>query len=69
MTSKQISSLILMPIILTLCWNYGFTEVIQNLGGPDANVNLLDGALATYFMSALMGMAYGGTQGWTVKDG
>lgn len=33
--------LILAPIFFTLAWNYGISEIIQSLGGPDANINLL----------------------------
>lgn len=46
-------SLILGAIITTLLWNYGATEIIEALGGPDANVNIVDGALASWFLSSV----------------
>jgi hypothetical protein len=33
-------------VLIVVCWNYGATEVVQALGGPDANVNVLAGVLA-----------------------
>lgn len=48
---------VLYPLLVTLMWNYGGTEIIEALGGPDANVNIIDGAVATWFLAALAGIA------------
>jgi hypothetical protein len=47
------AAFIIVPLLMVLFWNYGMTEVIQHLGGPDANVNIIDGALATYFVAVM----------------
>jgi hypothetical protein len=49
--AQLIGLLILAPILMTLLWNYGMTDVIDALGGPDADVNLLQGGLAYLFVS------------------
>lgn len=52
-----LGALILIPVLMTVFWNYGATEVIEALGGPDANVGIVAGMLATYFYSGLLGIA------------
>ena len=37
---------------LTVTWNYGVTEIIDALGGPDANVNFFVAALTVLFTRA-----------------
>lgn len=37
-------------LFLTLGWNYGVTECIQALGGPDGNINLLEGLALFVFV-------------------
>lgn len=59
-----IASFVIIPLIAVLCWNYGMTEIIQNLGGPDANVNLLDGFLTVYFLAFMGGLGRGGISGY-----
>jgi hypothetical protein len=46
-------------VLLVVCWNYGATEVIQTLGGPDANVNILDGTLALLFVGGVSNLIAG----------
>lgn len=46
-------------MLLVVCWNYGATEVIQALGGPDANVNVLDGTLALLFVGGVSNLIAG----------
>lgn len=58
--SKFIAGFILVPIILVLCWNYGFTEVLQALGAGDANVSVFEGALAIYFTTGFTGILRSG---------
>lgn len=38
-------TLLFVAVFFTLGWNYGVTEIVQNYGGPDANINILQGAL------------------------
>lgn len=45
--------------LVVVCWNYGATEVIQVLGGPDANVNILDGILALLFVGGISNLIAG----------
>lgn len=45
--------------LIVVCWNYGATEVIQALGGPDANVNVLDGILALLFVGGVSNLIAG----------
>ena len=45
--------LLIAPALLTVMWNYGVTEALQSLGGPDANVSLLAGMLAVLFIRGL----------------
>lgn len=46
-------------VLIVVCWNYGATEVIQALGGPDANVNVLDGVLALLFIGGVRNLIAG----------
>jgi hypothetical protein len=46
-------------VLLVVCWNYGATEAIQALGGPDANVNILDGTLALLFVGGVSNLIAG----------
>jgi hypothetical protein len=46
-------------VLVVVCWNYGATEVIQALGGPDANVNILDGILALLFAGGVSNLIAG----------
>lgn len=39
-------AVVVVGLLFTLAWNYGVTEIIQNLGGPDGNINVLEGTLA-----------------------
>ena len=41
--------LVFSVVLFTVAWNYGVTEVIQSLGGPDANINILEGTLTFLF--------------------
>lgn len=40
-------------VFLTLGWNYGVTECIQALGGPDGNINILEGLALFVFVGVL----------------
>jgi hypothetical protein len=51
--ANVLASLVVLPLLFVLAWNYGLTEVIENFGGPDANVNVIEGALAYYAVSLL----------------
>lgn len=48
-----IGLLVVAPILMTLLWNYGATDVIESLGGPDANVSLVNGWLGYLFMQGV----------------
>lgn len=58
-TSEVIAALIVVPLLLTACWNYGLTDLIQNLGGPNADVNVIQGALSVYGITGLAKLATG----------
>jgi hypothetical protein len=58
--SELIGALVVAPTVLVLAYNYGLTEVIQNLGGPDGNVNIFEGALAVYAVT-ILGKLLGGS--------
>jgi hypothetical protein len=47
---------IVAPLFLLLLWNYGGTELIEALGGPDANLNIVDGWLAAFCFAAITTM-------------
>lgn len=40
-------------LFFLLAWNFGISEVIQNLGGPDANINYVE-ALLTWVGARLL---------------
>lgn len=41
---------VVVGLLFTVLWNYGVTEVIQNLGGPDGNINVVAGFLTYLFL-------------------
>ena len=43
---EALIQVLLAGLFFLLAWNYGITEVIQNLGGPDANINYIEALLA-----------------------
>lgn len=46
-------AVIFLAVFTTVGWNYGITEIIQNLGGPDANINILEGLFTAMFVRVL----------------
>lgn len=51
-------SLLFLPLTATLLllgWNFGITEVIQSLGGPDANINWFEAAFTVIGLNVIRG--------------
>jgi hypothetical protein len=51
---------VLGTLFVTVGWNYGITEMIESLGGPEGNINLLEGG-AAFLLCAAIGTRVGGT--------
>jgi hypothetical protein len=46
-------ALIFLGVFVTLGWNYGVSEIIQGYGGPDVNINVIEGMLVGMFVRVL----------------
>jgi hypothetical protein len=58
-----IAALIVIPLMMVLFYNYGATEVIESLGGPDNNLNVIDGYVAVLFLAGLGSLVRRGLAG------
>lgn len=54
---QAIGLLVFGILFLLVGWNYGITEVVQALGGPDANVNVGVAAASFLFLGVLKNRA------------
>lgn len=52
-------TLVFGAIFVTVGWNYGASEIVQALNGPDGNVNILEGG-AAFIFAATVGRALKG---------
>lgn len=55
-----IASLVLTPLLFLVLWNYGATELLEEFGGPDANLGVIEGVLTVYFLRVVARIARGG---------